>query len=79
MMTDVGLNPWWLLMMIMFNVAHGPWNDDYRYGQITECWKQLKQNMRPEELPLFMDKVARMIEDMGVLGRGMGSDMTGHS
>lgn len=76
MMTDVGLKPWWLLMMIMFNVAHGPWNDDYRYGQITECWKQLKQNMRPEELPLFMDKVARMIEDMGVLGRGMGSDMT---
>ena len=76
MINDVGLEPWWLLMMVMFNCAHGPWNSDSVFNSIQECWKELKKHCTPEDLPLFIENVANMIEDLGAEGRGMGTNMT---
>ena len=62
--SDLGLKSWWLLMLVMFNVPHGPWNDDFRFGQLTECWKEMRDHLAPELVPLFMACAPLMLDDV---------------
>ena len=51
-------------MLVMFNVPHGPWNDDFRFGQLTECWKEMRDHLAPELVPLFMACAPLMLDDV---------------
>lgn len=61
---DLGLWSFWLLMLVALNVPHGPWDDDVRYAQTQESWKELKSNNTSRSSVLFQDHLPSMIEEL---------------
>ena len=66
----------WLLVniiMIAHNVTHGPFNEDARQGQVSQCVQHFcKTTQRASDSPLFMSFVDRMINAQGMdVDKGM--------
>lgn len=61
---DIGLQPWWLLMMLTFNIEHGPWGEDLRWNQILECFKELEEHGAPKRCELFLAYAPQMLDEL---------------
>lgn len=60
-----GLMPHTSLMMLTWNVPHGPWAEDRRYGEVVECFNNFfRTTSVPEDSWLFMELLPRMIFDL---------------
>ena len=59
------LSGWWPfvgLMMVTWNVPHGPWAEDVRCSEVVGCLESLfRTTKRPEDSALFMDLLPRMM------------------
>lgn len=64
MLRDMGLFPWWLLMMVTLNLAHGPFNDDVRYTQLNDAWSECARHLAPERCALYQQHVGSMVDEM---------------
>jgi hypothetical protein len=56
----MGLFPYWLLMLIVFNVEHGPFADDMRWNQVEEAWRELRKHYDAKSCELFQYHCPRM-------------------
>ena len=55
------------IIMIAHNVTHGPFNEDARQGQVSQCVQHFcKTTKRASDSPLFMSFVERMIKAQGM-------------
>jgi hypothetical protein len=54
---QVGLFGFWILMLISWNLPHGPDKDDGRYHQIRGTMKELYKTADPKKLVLFQSFV----------------------
>jgi hypothetical protein len=62
-LSEVDLYQFWLLMMMAWNLAHGPHDDDHRFNQMRDLWKELKQSEIGHTLPAFLEAVPRMYDE----------------
>lgn len=65
MLKESGLFPFWLLMMITFNMPHGPFNDDARHSQVTGAWDECRRHFTAQTCPLFLEHLPQILDDMG--------------
>ena len=57
------------LMILTWNVPHGPWSEDQRYSQLKRHWRNIFDTCeQPEQSPLFMGLVHRIIFDRNLKG-----------
>ena len=53
-----------LLMLLAWNVRHGPWQEDIRFAQVLgNVRNQAKHGKEARQLPLFMSLIDRMVFD----------------
>ena len=50
-------------MLVVFNIEHGPWADDYRWNQMCKSWSEATRFFSPEELPLFEEYMSMMVAE----------------
>jgi hypothetical protein len=62
---DNQLMGFWMLILIMMNLPHGPYNDDVRHAQVTAAWAECKQNFKHYNCPLFTEYASAMLDDIG--------------
>lgn len=55
---------WWLLMLILFNVEHGPFAEDLRWNQVEEAWRECRPFYDAKSSVLFQEYSAAIIEDL---------------
>lgn len=60
---DTSLWSFWVLMLVVFNCEHGPWDDDLRYHQILESWQQACAHYAPSTMELFQHHLPAIQED----------------
>lgn len=63
MLRERDLWGWWILMMVTYNVPHGPYNDDQRYGQVMEAWEDCKRHFNHNDCVLFQEYAPAMMTD----------------
>jgi hypothetical protein len=63
MLADCGLFQWWMLHMIMCNVCHGPNNDDMRYAQVQEAWKEIETTFNAKDNVLFQEHCINIADE----------------
>jgi len=51
-------------MMVVWNLPHGPYNDDVRFSQISEAWDECRRHFNPKTSVLFQGHAVDMLEDM---------------
>ena len=57
------------LMILTWSTPHGPWSEDQRYQQLKRHWRNiLDTRTQPEDSPLFMSLIHRMIFDLNFKG-----------
>lgn len=61
---DLGLQPYWLLLLLCFNVEHGPWGEDARWNQMVECFDELRRYGSPKQCALFQAYAPFMLEEL---------------
>ena len=64
MLKDSGLWDFWLLMLISWNLEHGPHTDRARHYQIKEALQTLLTNRTPAQVPLFQQLAGAMVADL---------------
>ena len=53
------------LMMLCWNVPHGPWAEDVRYAEVLGCFENFfKTIAAPQDSWLFMELLPRMLFDL---------------
>eukprot|EP00959_Pyramimonas_sp_CCMP1952_P031502 660891-Pyramimonas_sp.AAC.1 len=57
------LSAFWKLMLVAVNVEHGPKDEEARYDQLKEAWKEMKTHFTSKTCAVFLDKVSGMIEE----------------
>lgn len=65
---DCGVWQYWLLLLISWNLEHGPYSDRHRHNQLQESLKQLLENRSPQQVPLFLHLAPWMAKDLEVGG-----------
>lgn len=38
---STNLFPFWILMLVVYNLEHGPWQDDVRWNLVNESWSEV--------------------------------------
>ena len=62
---ELGLFPFWLLLLIVMNVEHGPFHDDLRFNQQREGWADACKHFDWTNFPLFREKLSQILEENG--------------
>lgn len=65
LLKDNQLFSWWLLMMVGWNVPHGPWNDDQRFALLREGWEDMEAHHTARSSALFQHYAPDILEDIG--------------
>eukprot|EP00974_Lingulodinium_polyedra_P014925 1444191-Lingulodinium_polyedra.AAC.1 len=60
----LSLFPFWLLMMIVANVQHGPWGEDLRWNQVTEAWSECHHRFSCKNCPLFQSYCKQILDEL---------------
>ena len=55
MLNDMDLMPFWVLMMVTWNVASGPRADNTRWADLLASWQRMFNNLTPATCPLFQE------------------------
>lgn len=61
MIRDSGNHAFWMLLLLVMNVVHGPWGDAVRHKQATEAFSEMRQYFRPDSFPLYDEWCAHMV------------------
>ena len=56
---------WLLLMLVAFNVMHGPWDSSERYRESTDRLRMLAKRVDPRQLPAFMMALPDRVKELG--------------
>lgn len=62
---DTNLLGFWMLVMVGYNVPHGPWNDDARYALLKEAFADFQRNHTAKTSELFQHHAAEILHDIG--------------
>ena len=60
-----GLWPFCILMLVVFNCEHGPFDDDVRWAQLESAWREATTNYTATSLALFQDRLPAIIAENG--------------
>ena len=60
--SDMKEYSWLLMMLVAFNVFEGPWNTAERYSETVHAMQSLHCRVRPQDVPLFMEFSAEIIQ-----------------
>lgn len=61
---SASLYPYMLLMMVVFNVEHGPWREDLRFSQVREAWQEASGHYTSKTCELFRAYADRIIQEL---------------
>ena len=64
-MKDCGLFKWLLLMLVAFNVMHGPWESSERFRESRDRVRMLAKRVDPRQLPAFMMALPDIVRELG--------------
>ena len=62
---DLQIYNFWVLCLVVWNVEHGPWNDDMRWSQVLSSWNEATKHFEPTTMPLFVENLPRVIHENG--------------
>jgi hypothetical protein len=60
---------WFLLMLVVMNVEHGPYADDLRWNQVQEAWQDCKATSDAKSCTLFQAYCFRMVQELTFKGK----------
>lgn len=66
---ETGLWSMWLLLLVSWNLEHGPFSDRHRHSQLREALSVFLDMRRPEQSPLFLELcpiIAKDLEEAGL-------------
>jgi len=75
MLKTVGLYQLWLLLVVSWNLPHGPDRDDMRFHQLREATEHLFETTTPGSCPLFLGHSHEMVREL----RDAGVDFPGEA
>ena len=61
---SLGLWPFWLLMLVVLNIDHGPYDDDVRFAQVREGWNEKKKFLNAKTAVFFREYLPRIVVEM---------------
>lgn len=64
-MKDQHLWGYWIMMLVCYNMEHGPWADDLRWAQIVDSWAEATRSFSPTEMPVFEEHLAMAVHEQG--------------
>lgn len=59
------LFPFWILMLVVYNLEHGPWQGDLRWNQINESWAEVFSHFGGGDFPLLDQRVESISRESG--------------
>ena len=64
---DLNLYGFWVLMLVVWNVASGPLQNRTRWQQLQEAWSAMCSALSAKTCPLYLDKVDAILHERGGL------------
>ena len=61
---SLGLWPFWLLMLVVLNIDHGPYDDDVRFAQVREGWNEKKKFLNAKTAVFYREYLPRIVVEM---------------
>lgn len=71
---SIGLFPFMMLMMIVFNMEGGPFKEESRFWQVKQAFEEVAKNFNEVTCDMFRELCPKILEDMRDFGGGITLD-----
>lgn len=65
---DLSVYSFWIMCLVVWNVEHGPWQDDLRWQQVGDAWAEATEQFDMQSMPIFSEFLEEVVKENGGSG-----------